>query len=100
MTRRVRVLPEAEAELASAAQWYERSRAGLGVELMAAADEAVESLRELPESAPPWRPGHPARKHRLRRFPYLVIYRLIGSDLEIVAFAHDKRRPGYWLKRQ
>ena len=65
---------------------------------MAAADEAVESVREFPESAPPWRPGHPARKHRLRRFPYLVIYRLIGSDLEIVAFAHDKPlycpRPG------
>ena len=67
---------------------------------MAAADEAVESLRELPESAPLWKPGHPARKYRLRRFLYFVIYRLIGSDLEIVAFAHDKRRPGYWLKWQ
>jgi plasmid stabilization system protein ParE len=68
--------------------------------LIAAADEAIEALREFPESAPAWRPGHPARKQRMRRFPYLVIYRVIDTDLEIIAFAHDKRRPGYWAERQ
>ena len=47
-----------------------------------------------------WRVGHPARKERLRRFPYLMVFRVSVSSIEVMAFAHDKRRPGYWLKRK
>ena len=40
------------------------------------------------------------RRYVLRRFPYSIIYREFGEDtLEIVAVAHDKRRPGYWRNR-
>ena len=35
MKRTLRVLPDAEAELQSAATWYEEKRRGLGIELVA-----------------------------------------------------------------
>ena len=37
---RILNLPEAEDELSAAVEWYESRRTGLGVELMAAVDEA------------------------------------------------------------
>jgi hypothetical protein len=35
----------------------------------------------------------------MKRFPYLVFYRILDADIEIVAVAHEKRRPGYWTNR-
>lgn len=39
------------------------------------------------------------RRYVLRRFPYSVIYREIEGGVEIVAFAHQKRRSHYWYER-
>lgn len=38
------------------------------------------------------------RRVLVRRFPFNVIYRLRGDELQIVAFAHTRRKPGYWMK--
>jgi hypothetical protein len=35
----------------------------------------------------------------LRRFPYTVVYREMESEIQIVAFAHTSRKPGYWFSR-
>jgi hypothetical protein len=52
----LRVLPEAEEELAQAAQWYESKRAGLGVEFVAVVDRALDEIRDAPaERAVTWR---------------------------------------------
>jgi hypothetical protein len=47
---RLRVAPEAEDELAAAAEWYEGRRAGLGVELVASIDGAFEEILAAPLS--------------------------------------------------
>jgi hypothetical protein len=39
------------------------------------------------------------RKVRVERFPYSVIYRIKGDQLQIIAVAHMNRRPGYWKDR-
>lgn len=100
MKRTLRVLPEAEAELQSAASWYEERRRGLGVELIAVVDSAFQSVLENPEAHATWRPDRPYRKCSLRRFPYVVFFRLDSTTVEVVAVAHAKRRPGYWLDRR
>ena len=41
----------------------------------------------------------PVRIWILPRLPYSIIYDDRGIDIRIVAFAHHKRRPGYWRKR-
>lgn len=100
MKRTLRVLPDAEAELQAAAMWYEEKRRGLGIEFVAVVDRAFQSVFENPEACPVWRPAAPYRKHLLKRFPYVVFFRVDAATVEIVAVAHAKRRPGYWLARR
>jgi plasmid stabilization system protein ParE len=97
--RSLRVLPEAEEELAAAAEWYESKRAGLGVELVAIVDRAFDAIQEAPFSYAQWRADRPYRRVILTRFPYVVFFRIDGDTIEIMAVAHAKRRPGYWLDR-
>ncbi len=52
MTRNVRILADAEEELAAAALWYEERRVGLGVRFMAAVDASVAWLAQAPDSCP------------------------------------------------
>jgi hypothetical protein len=39
------------------------------------------------------------RSAKVARFPYRVIYIVLGSDVEVIAVAHAKRRPRYWRRR-
>lgn len=39
------------------------------------------------------------RRCRLHRFPYLVIFRYRFDETLIVAVAHVRRKPFYWLER-
>jgi plasmid stabilization system protein ParE len=101
LKRRVVFLRPAREELATAAEWYEERRPGLGVELVAEIDEAVAQLSEQPQAWPLWRVDRPYRKRALDRFPYVVFYALTASgDIEIAAVAHASRKPGYWLERR
>jgi plasmid stabilization system protein ParE len=40
-----------------------------------------------------------ARRFVLRKYPYVLIYRIADRGVEIVAVAHRRRRPGYWSRR-
>jgi len=40
-----------------------------------------------------------ARRRVLRRFPYSIVFLLEPAEIVIVAVAHHKRRPGYWIGR-
>lgn len=100
MNRTLRVLPDAEAELLSAAMWYEDKRPGLGVELVAAVDRTFESILENPEACPSWRGKPQYRTWPLKRFPYLLVFRVDSAMVQVVAVAHAKRQPGYWRDRR
>jgi hypothetical protein len=39
------------------------------------------------------------RRALLPRFPYAVIFMDLGAEIRVLAVAHTKRRPGYWLNR-
>jgi toxin ParE1/3/4 len=61
-------------------------------------DQALEAVRHWPQRGGVFRETY--RWVRLRRFPYLVYYRVVDDDtIVILAVAHASRRPGYWLKR-
>jgi hypothetical protein len=48
-----------------------------------------------------WRKFDSGRRvYALRRFPYLVIARITSTELRVMAVAHQRRRPGYWTKRE
>jgi len=97
---RLIVLPAAEAEVAAAAEWYEDQREGLGVEYVAEVGAAFERIVAAPLSFPRWRDDRSYRRLVLKRFPYLVFYRVLETGaLQVVAVAHAKRRPGYCAAR-
>lgn len=99
MSRELRILPEAEAELLAAAAWYESRQSGLGVAFVEAVGRALERIVEAPQTSPLWRQGYPYRRHLLRRFPYTIMFTVTQLGVEITAIAHAKRKPGYWLNR-
>ena len=102
MTRRLRIDADAEEELAAAIAWYEGRRSGLGRGFLDAVDEALIHVRERPKTGSPV-PGVPAelgtRRVAVKKFPYSVIFMELATEVRILAFAHARRRPGYWRKR-
>lgn len=87
--------------MAEAARWYESHRSGLGIDFLDAVDEAVDRILEMPGMGSPV-PGVPddaIRRRAVRRFPYHVVYLELRDRLQVLAVAHDRRRPGYWAGR-
>lgn len=85
--------------MTAAAMWYESKRLGLGAEYLAAIDEAFERIVEGPLAWPVWQPGRPYRRYVVRRFPFVVFFTASADAITVMAVAHAKRRPGYWLDR-
>jgi toxin ParE1/3/4 len=87
----------AEADLSDAVDQYEGESPGLGSAFLAAVERAVADLVEYPEIAPIL--SGPYRKKVLLRFSYNLIYRIKRNEIRILAVAHQRRRPYYWLGR-
>jgi toxin ParE1/3/4 len=100
--KRVRVEPEAKEELAAAAAWYEERRAGLGLELLAEVDAVFEAIARRPGRFPLYprvAPELRVRRAAARRFPYSSAFINLATVIRVLAVAHEKRRPGYWVGR-
>lgn len=98
----LRVGSAAEEEFRAAAAWYEGCRPGLGARLVAEVEQALALIRQNPgvgSPVPRLRRVHGIRRVPLRRFPYFVIYRERDQEIQIIAFAHTSRQPGYWHHR-
>ena len=104
MTRPVRVDTEAREEIEAAVAWYDVQTAQplLGTELLDAVDAALAQVAERPGSFS-LAPGVPerlgARHCGLGRFPYRVVFIELRDHVRVLAFAHVRRRPGYWRTR-
>ncbi len=96
---RLRLALEAEEELTEAVEWYEARLAGLGIELVAVVDGALEEIATTPLAHPLWKPERRYRKKVLRQFPYVIFFRCEDDAVVVLAIAHARRRPGYWVGR-
>jgi toxin ParE1/3/4 len=95
---KVEILREAEEELNEAVASYEEIEAGLGLRLKEEARRVVSWIQSNP-SVPRLRPkGY--RRVNLRVFPYYVAYFAWSDTIWILAMAHGRRRPEYWLERR
>lgn len=98
----VEVSKEAAQELESAALWYEMEQPGLGARLISAFEDAVRLLRE---TNPPLvslsgqAAGLGAKRLLLHGFPFSLITIQQGDTQVVVAVAHFKKVPHYWLER-
>ncbi|QSQ19609.1 hypothetical protein JY651_30380 [Pyxidicoccus parkwayensis] len=99
---RVELNEEARSELSAAATWYEGRSPGLGDDFAVAVLRALDAIEEAPETWPPWpgvRKGPVIRRFLLPGFPFVLPYVVLENRVVVLAIAHVRQRPGYWLKR-
>jgi len=89
---------EARADLAEAFRWYEGRRTGLGLEFTRSARSALQSIEDNPAQYPI--AVDDIRKAPLRRFPYVVYYVVLDSDVSVIAVMHSRRHPRRWQERR
>ncbi len=93
----IRLHPSAEKELRAAYLWYlERNRI-VAEALQLEIDHAMEIIAESPNRWP--RLTESERRYILPRFPFSLVYRVRSQFIELIAVAHQKRKPGYWSRR-
>ena len=102
MTFAWREHPEALDEYSAAAKWYETNRLGWGGVFMDAVDAAIESILDPSISWGFYR----GRRHTpqiysrsVAGFPFDIIYLRFDDEVYVVAYAHERRQPGYWEQR-
>lgn len=92
-----RFLEPARVEVLEVSEYYEAQATGLGDEFLAVLTAALLLLRQNPELGAPHRAG--THRFVLSRFPYSLIYLNEPDALVVVAVAHHRREPEYWITR-
>ena len=93
----VRWHPDAILDVELARDWYAEQSPFAARGFLLALESALEAVVASPE-------GAPIKAHECRhyvfpsRYPFTLVYRR-GESIEIVAVAHQKRKPGYWGSR-
>jgi toxin ParE1/3/4 len=94
---KVELHPAARAEVAEAVDWYSARSVIAASAFVHEVDLVLEQAAEAPERWP--KGAHGTRRLVFPRFPFVLIYRVRAELIEIVAIAHQRRRPGYWKRR-
>jgi len=90
--------PEAQAEHLETIVYYETQRPGLGASYLAEFESILELVCEAPTRYP-IELDPEIRRVILRRFPFTVLFRESQGTVQVLALAHHRRRPSYWLNR-
>jgi plasmid stabilization system protein ParE len=87
----------AKRDLRDARDWYEGERGGLGLEFLGEVQHATRRLESSPEQF--------AVVHRqmrlcpVKRFPYIIVFRIAGDHVEVLAVIHAHRNSIVWKRR-
>ena len=79
------------------ARYYENKSEGLGADFVDAIEQAARRIAQSPQAGPIERAS--IRKRLVSGFPFNVLYEIQPDRIYIAAVMHQRRRPGYWLKR-
>ena len=97
MTHIVRLREEADQDLAEAATWYEQQRQGLGQKFL---DEALAIFRAIAAQPMMYPVLHRStRRALISRFPFGVYFRVVDTQIVVLAIMHGSRHPRRWKSR-
>lgn len=97
MARRFIVRPLAEADLESAARWYDDERPGLAARFLSDVDRIFERIRDRPLQFPAVAGN--VRRALLHTFPYAAYFRASDEIVVVLAVLHLRRNPRVWRGR-
>ncbi|WP_149752993.1 type II toxin-antitoxin system RelE/ParE family toxin [Rubripirellula obstinata] len=89
--------PDAIAELDLSADWYAERSPTASRNFLVAVDVAIATIVSDPN-----RFAYIDDRHQscaVRKFPFQVVFRQAAGRILVIAIAHAKRRPGYWMSR-
>jgi toxin ParE1/3/4 len=94
----VEIHEEAAAEYDASFDWYLQRSEDAALAFDREVDQALADIAQTPHR---WPIGaRSTRRFLLRKFPYIVVYRERPTgSVQVLAFAHTSRKPGYWKKR-
>ena len=99
MNYRVEIRPQALADIAEAAAWYENRQPGLGGRFTREIVAAIDALSRNPLV-------YRLRNRRLgarwcfpRSFPYRIVFRSAAGVVTVVAVVHAARHHRHWRER-
>lgn len=93
------VSEEADRELTDATIYYARvASPDLALTFVAEFERALDLLCAHPSLAAAWHNNR--RRFPLRRFPFSIIYHVHDNELRVIALAHHRRKPTYWVRRK
>ena len=89
--------PGASEDYAEAFAWYYARGTALAYDFEREIERGIRLIFRNPLS---W-PQFDAERRRLivRKFPYSIIYEMHGEEVVVLAVAHGKRKPYYWVDR-
>ena len=88
---------QARLEFDEAGDWYEKERAGLGMEFLAEIQLLTQHIASNPEQFPVL--YRDVRKAVARRFPYCIYFRERSQKIVVLAVFHSARNPAVWQQR-
>lgn len=96
--RRVEIHPAAVRELERAQDWYLERNPEAAFRFNDRVWNSIAAVQRNPEIFAPF--FRDFRRVVVVKFPYLVIFRLVGDVVSVVAVAHAKRKSLYWSRRR
>jgi toxin ParE1/3/4 len=97
MSYRLIIIPQAEEDIQQAVFWYQTEKEGLGSDFLAVLSEQLQLIEQHPyQYAVRYKD---LRAAVLRKFPYLIYYRIAGQTIRVLAVLHAKQNPGTAHKR-
>jgi toxin ParE1/3/4 len=95
---KVEILREAQEELDASIAYYEDIESGLGIRLKEEVRVAIQWIGKNPDVPRLRAKGY--RRVNLKVFQHYIAYFVWGDTIWIVAIAHGRQLPEYWLKRK
>ena len=94
---RVVFLPKAAEDYEEAFVWYSARSRSVASDFEREIGRVLRLIAKSPKLGPLFDASR--RRVIVRKFPYAVIYEIVGAELVVFAVAHGRRRPYYWRRR-
>jgi plasmid stabilization system protein ParE len=99
MAKRLRYHPLVAQDIAAAIDWYEGRSVGLGERFRAAVDARFDDIVDAPEMFPHAFDDSDFRFARIRKFPYLLLFRVRAEIVQVIGLFHSASDPTKWRRR-
>lgn len=97
MSFRLRLRPEAEADIAGGYRWYRARAARLASDFLDELGRALSAVSDHPGAHPSLHKK--VRRALVRRFPYAIFYIVEGDEVVVLGIFHQARDPRRWRRR-